>query len=31
MVQMSSSFVAYLKRLADLKRKMLEMDELGKL
>jgi hypothetical protein len=31
MVQISSRFVADLKRLADLKRKMDEMDELGKL
>lgn len=31
MVQISTSFVAHLKRLADLKRKILEMDELGKL
>jgi hypothetical protein len=31
MVQISLRFVADLKRLADLKRKMDEMDELGKL
>ena len=31
MVQISSRFIADLKRLADLKRKMDEMDELGKL
>ncbi|ETZ23604.1 hypothetical protein N824_19300 [Pedobacter sp. V48] len=30
MVQISSRFVADLKRIADLKRKMDEMDELGK-